>query len=519
MSTDSDLIPSAIEPYLNADERGGVLSGKDSLTVAEAGDQLIRGEPGWSAMGQPYTVSYGFRETAPATMPDGVSGFTLFNPAQIAQAELALQAWADVARISFTRVAPGAYTDQAAILFGNYANGEAGAAAFAYFPGSADPGSRAGDVWINPGVNTNGSPVTFNYGGHVLVHEIGHTIGLDHPGDYDSVKGSNPTYNADAGYAEDSRQYTVMSYFSEFNTGGNFGGLYAASPLLDDIAAAQQMYGANMATRTGDTVYGFNSNAGRPWFEAAASQRVVFAAWDAGGTDTFDFGGYVSDAVIDLRQGHFSSVGGLTGNVAIAMGTDIERAQSGSGNDVIYGNDLANWLRGGAGADRMWGIGGFDDMQGNTGADSLWGGDGGDWVVGGQDADLLNGEAGDDIIYGNLGADTALGGDGADTIVGGQQDDVIRGEAGNDWLGGDRGADTLTGGSGADTFRFFAGAGIERITDFNPAEGDRILLEGGGGYTLVQSGPDLVINLAPGDQIILSGVSQANLTAGWILSG
>lgn len=30
-----------------------------------------------------------------------------------------------------------------------------------------------------------------------------------------------------------------MSYFNESNTGGDFRGLYATTPLLDDIAAAQ----------------------------------------------------------------------------------------------------------------------------------------------------------------------------------------------------------------------------------------------------------------------------------------
>ena len=36
-----------------------------------------------------------------------------------------------------------------------------------------------------------------------------------------------------------------MSYWSETNTGGNFKGSYASSPLLDDIAAIQRLYGVN----------------------------------------------------------------------------------------------------------------------------------------------------------------------------------------------------------------------------------------------------------------------------------
>ena len=42
---------------------------------------------------------------------------------------------------------------------------------------------------------------------------------------------------------------------------------YAATPLIHDILAIQQIYGADMTTRTGDTTYGFNSNAGRDSFD------------------------------------------------------------------------------------------------------------------------------------------------------------------------------------------------------------------------------------------------------------
>ena len=43
----------------------------------------------------------------------------------------------------------------------------------------------------------------------------------------------------------------------------------SATPMLYDIAAIQPLYGADMTTRTGDTVYGDNSNAGRGAFNFA----------------------------------------------------------------------------------------------------------------------------------------------------------------------------------------------------------------------------------------------------------
>jgi Ca2+-binding RTX toxin-like protein len=68
----------------------------------------------------------------------------------------------------------------------------------------------------------------------------------------------------------------------------------------------------------------------------------------------------------------------------------------------------------------------------------------------------------------------------ADTLVGSSGADTIDGGAGNDTIVGGAGTDYLTGGRGADTFVLHAHSGYDVITDFNPAEGDRVLLDLGG---------------------------------------
>lgn len=83
-------------------------------------------------------------------------------------------------------------------------------------------------------------------------------------------------------------------------------------------------------------------------------------------------------------------------------------------------------------------------------------------------ANVLNGNVGSNVLNGMGGNDRLFGAGGHDSLVGGD---------GNDWLSGGNGRDTLTGGAGADTFVFGAGFGLDRVTDFNAAQGDRIELD------------------------------------------
>ncbi|MBU3895651.1 serralysin family metalloprotease [Serratia rubidaea] len=380
----------SVNDLLNYHNRGNGLSvnGKPSYDIERAGLQIVRGEKTWNGehvTGKGATITYSFPdwEAGKKNAGDNTidSGFT---PEQQAQAKLSLQSWSDVANIKFVEVSGDKYSN---ITFGNM--DAPGTQAYAFLPhttnffGGVISDERGHDVsgqaWfnvnsldalLNDGIYANLHPQLGNYGRQTLTHEIGHTLGLNHPGDYNAGEGQ-PTYK-DAVYAEDTRQFSVMSYWSESTTGGDNGGNYSAAPLVDDIAAIQHLYGANMTTRTGDTVYGFHSNTDRDFYTATnSSQKLIFAVWDAGGNDTLDFSGYTQNQRINLNEGSFSDVGGLKGNVSIAAGATIENAIGGSGNDVIVGNSVDNVIKGGAGNDVIYGGGGQDQLWGGAGNDTF----------------------------------------------------------------------------------------------------------------------------------------------------
>ena len=395
-----------IDSFSHQYDRGGNLTvnGKPSFSVDQAADHLLREGAAYRDVDNNGRIdlTYTFLTSASsATMnKHGISGFSQFNATQKAQAALAMQSWADVAKVTFTEKASGGDFH---MTFGNYSSGQDGAAAFAYLPGTNEKYNMTGTdgtSWYltNSGYTANVTPGLNNYGRQTLTHEIGHTLGLSHPGDYNAGTG-NPSYQ-DADYGQDTRGYSIMSYWSESNTSQNFtkGGVeaYSSGPLIDDIAAIQKLYGANYATRSGDTTYGFNSNTGRDFLSATSNtDKLVFSVWDGGGNDTLDFSGFTQNQKINLNETSFSDVGGLVGNVSIAKGVTIENAIGGSGNDLLIGNAAANTLKGGAGNDIIFGGGG---------ADQLWGGAGKDTFVFGASSDSKPGAA-DQILDFTSGSD------------------------------------------------------------------------------------------------------------------
>lgn len=482
--------------------------------------------------------------------------FQAFTAGQQTVARNSIALWDDLIDIQIRETKIGV----ADITYGNALAG-AGVQAYAYLPfGSenydayyetyfdwSEIGRLGGDVWIGGNVASNFNPLADSYyATTTMIHETGHALGLSHPGAYNAGGGAVLSYENNAEYAQDSLQYSIMSYWDAYETGAqhidwtllNFA--YAATPLVHDIAAIQEMYGADMTTRTGDTVYGFNSTADRAAYDFTLNTRPIVAIWDAGGTDTLDFSGWSTNSVIDLNEGAFSSGGGtdefltleevnanrallgfaarsqatfdfyedlkaqlgLTSglfkdNVSIAYGVVIENAIGGSGDDSITGNAVANVLTGGAGND------------------NILGGEGDDTIIGGVGRDVLNGEGGNDTVSYvgssakvtvNLSNNYATGGDATrDTI---SNFENITGSSFNDTLTGNGGANVINGGDGNDTV---AGSNGD---DTLYGEGGNDLLRGGNGNDVLMGGEGNDTLQGDGNNDILDGGAGADILTG-----
>ncbi len=349
-----------------------------SFTPAQAADALTRFEASWAAVsGMTDPVTYAYRATTPAYSVEDADVVGTFRPLTDAQkqaVETSMAAWANVSNLKFTAVDPASYSDTATILFANFTDFSKTSAGFAFYPllKEREPSSREGDVFLEAKAGPIADPGFGTYDYSTIIHEIGHAIGLAHPGSYNATAGVTLTYAKDAEFIEDSLQYTIMSYFEASETGAqhtyNGTKLYGTTPLLFDILAMQKLYGANLDFATGDNVYGFNANCDPAFVIKDAQQQVIYSIWDAGGRDVLDFSGYADNQRIDLRQGAFSDVGALTKNVSIAYGAVIEDAVGGAGNDSFTGNDVDNRFFGGAGSDRFFGGKGNDSIDGGTSA-------------------------------------------------------------------------------------------------------------------------------------------------------
>ena len=178
------------------------------------------------------------------------------------------------------------------------------------------------------------------------------------------------------------------------------------------------------------------------------TQPTTLTIYDNGGNDTLDLRTDIKDQRVYLRPEGISDVYSLTGNLIIARDTVIENFIAGSGDDLVAGNAVANYLSGRDGDDRLWGSGGDDILEGGAGADRLDGDAGLDWVsYQGSDAAVTVNLADGTVTGGHADGDVLTE---IENVIGSDYEDVLVGNDDTNRLEGGTGADQLNGGAGVD---------------------------------------------------------------------
>lgn len=435
--------------FLNGLNRDGSVSaasywGKNAVTAFKFGP---------TTAGTGATITYAF---------DSVSAFT---PQEQTAFLMGLAMWSSVANVTFVA---GATPGSADLLLKRGNDGDAFVDASSTRGSGTSLGRIVGQSVISidtsvTGFDLSGSfDVVGGYGMSTLIHELGHALGLGHGGDYDGTV--SPSTDQFSSY--DERMYTVMSYIAWDDTDAKFRGEYpvvgtnwgefrdqlgggsiragtrsAPHTVMGlDIVAIQQLYGApGSGPLSGGQIYGFNTNITgllRNFFDFGMNKTPVVTLFNTGTGNSLDLSGFAQGQTINIFDGKFSSVGGLTNNLYIAGGTRIDTVIGGSERDVITGNDAANRLIGNAGDDVIHGMGGDDWIEGGIGADTLYGDTGNDrldasastrdsMLYGGDGNDLLIGGVGNDTLDGGLGNDRLSGGSGSDVYTVDSQNDLI----------------------------------------------------------------------------------------------
>lgn len=119
------------------------------------------------------------------------------------------------------------------------------------------------------------------------IHEVGHVgLGLRHP--FDAMKDAHPSHHLCS--------FSIMNYKKEVKDGFT---LVPISPMPFDIEAAQQQYGVNLNSNTGNDVYHLEELLTVPM--VTNHKAIVSLPWDVSGSDTICVAEIDGSVTINLR--------------------------------------------------------------------------------------------------------------------------------------------------------------------------------------------------------------------------
>lgn len=284
-----------------------------------------------------WLIRYNFMTYPEVDVEPAKSSFQALSEYQRDAVRQALGTLSEYINVSFVEVAEGGD-----LSFGS-SGMPTGVGAYTY--------PTLGDIFYDRD-ESNWSPGSWQY--QTIIHEIGHALGLDHPGDYNGPAGQWVDNHFSNPEAVGNTAYTLMSY-------QDYGTHYAVTPMLYDVAALQHLYGAASGPVRDDSYR----------LSIDGEQKGRFTIYDNGGNDTL-YADSQRPMRVDLAEGHFSRfLDDGEYAFSIAYGTAIENAIGSPFDDELLGNGLANLLDGDAGLDRLSGGGGADVFRFSERLDSF----------------------------------------------------------------------------------------------------------------------------------------------------
>ena len=398
-------------------------------------------------LGTPTVITFSFPEVLPDYHDEPIPGFQSFGETHRTHVRTALDTWSAAGGLTFVEVPAdigGQITFSLRDMTGLTNSVGNPLSGYGFYPGSYSVTNSRGETTLQNEYYGRGGDILMNAdyyaaaassiapgirGYSILLHEIGHALGLKHPFE------GGPTITPE----HDNGAYTVMSYDRprstttlgsvDFEAIEYLYGTDAPDAAWNATETAVEQYGSEGADLlTGfdiaDILFGnggddelrgqsgadqLHGGAGDDRLFGGPGDDRIFGGAGANDTAVFDvqYGSamveFVADSVIVTNTEGFDSTSyrtELDGVELLEFSDQTLSVASLRPSVELTGTDEDDRLVGEVGDDRLDGAGGNDTLIGDYGNDLLLGGEGNDELAGGNGTDTLNGGAGDDLITG-----------------------------------------------------------------------------------------------------------------------
>lgn len=367
---------------LNAILNGGTYKWQQNPDQATAGTSSYELKPGVFSLGSDSanpTISYKFlSSTSDGNLSAGdAKGFAPMSDNQKTAVTKALNYISSLVNINFELSESIGSADI------NFGTNDQGTTSGGYATG-ANSSIGTVNLMINKISSVNTNPQVGDYGWQTIVHEIGHTLGLKHPGNYNA--GGGGTSGPYLSTTDDNQRNTVMSYYRATDASINWkqngnsysnSGVNANTFMPLDILALQFLYGKNT---TGKSLS--DSSKGLADFQTTKFTSSWLGMQTISSTDeglNLDLSDVSASNIVDLRAGAFSSInikdatynfgiGGKTAqtffnfnNVGLAYDSSISSLMGGTSSDVVYVSNKNVEIDGNTGTDTVYLAGNSSD--------------------------------------------------------------------------------------------------------------------------------------------------------------